>query len=74
MRRRKELSAKQWRENSRKIMERVVAHPAFEQAQCIYGYLPVRNEVDTRDLLFTAWKQGKKVAVPKVLSKTEMQY
>ncbi len=57
---------KEWEDKSRLICEKVVTHPFFLQADAIYCYVDYRREVGTRGLIEHAWKQGKKVAAPKV--------
>ena len=42
------------------------AHPLYQNAKTIYGYLPYNQEVRTVPMVEKAWKDGKKVAVPKV--------
>ena len=39
--------------------------PQYRDAKSIYGYLPFNQEVDTRDILTQALRDGKKVALPK---------
>ncbi len=49
------------------------SHPAYQKAQCIYGYLPYNQEVRTTAMLEAALRQGKRVAVPKVYGE-EMRF
>ena len=51
---------------SKKLTEQFLAHPLYQQAATIYGYLPYNQEIRTWDLLTQALKDGKQVAVPKV--------
>ncbi len=67
------ISNQEWEEKSRLICEKVVTHPFFLDSNVIYCYVDYRNEVCTRGIIETAWKQGKKVAVPKVNS-DEMEF
>lgn len=60
------ISKQEWEEKSRLICEKVVTHPFFLASNVIYCYVDYRNEVRTREIIETAWEQGKKVAVPKV--------
>lgn len=60
------ISDKEWEDKSRLICEKVVTHPFFLQADSIYCYVDYRREVGARSIIEHAWKQGKKVAVPKV--------
>ncbi|MDO5135720.1 MAG: 5-formyltetrahydrofolate cyclo-ligase [Eubacteriales bacterium] len=56
-------------ERSRQIADRVIALPAFKRASRIFAYMDFKNEVMTRFLIEEAWKDGKEVAVPKVVGK-----
>ena len=60
------ISKQEWEEKSRLICEKVVTHPFFLDSNVICCYVDYRNEVRTREIIETAWEQGKKVAVPKV--------
>ena len=60
------ISKQEWEEKSRLICEKVVTHPFFLDSNVICCYVDYRNEVRTREIIETAWKQSKKVAVPKV--------
>ena len=46
------------------------AHPAYQAAKSIYGYLPYNQEVRTVPMLRQAQFDGKRVAVPKVYGDT----
>lgn len=61
-----ELSAQFILTASRKLTEQFLAHPLYQQAKTIYGYLPYNQEVRTWALLEQALKDGKQIAVPKV--------
>ena len=74
LRQRQMLSEEEQKAYSLRVASRVTAHPLFLRAEDIFCYLPVKGEVDTSAILQTAWKQGKRTAVPKVISKTEMQF
>lgn len=52
---------------SMRICERIQALPEFEAASVVYGYIPVRGEVDVTPLLETCFKQGKRLALPRCL-------
>ncbi len=45
-------------------------HSLYQQARCIYGYLPYNQEVRTDAMLLQALLDGKRVAVPKVYGDT----
>ena len=49
------------------------AHPAYQAAKSLYGYLSYNQEVRTAKILQQAQKDGKRVAVPKVFG-DEMRF
>ena len=51
---------------SAELAERLFAHPAYQQAKALYGYLSYNQEVRTAAVLERAQWDGKRVAVPKV--------
>ena len=53
--------------------ELLVAHPAYQAAKSLYGYLSYNQEVRTAKILQQAQKDGKRVAVPKVFG-DEMRF
>lgn len=53
---------------STKLGELFAASPLYQQAKTIYGYLPYNQEVRTIPMLEQAMSDGKRVAVPKVVS------
>ena len=55
---------------SEKLGELFCASDLYKQAKSIYGYLPYNQEVRTTAMLEQAMKDGKRVAVPKVLDDT----
>ena len=55
------------------LAEKLRAHPAYQQAKSLYGYLSYNQEVRTLPMLKAAIADGKRVAVPKVFGK-EMRF
>lgn len=49
------------------LAEKLRAHPAYQKAKSIYGYLSYNQEVRTLPILQMALADGKGVAVPKVM-------
>lgn len=49
------------------LARQLYAHPAYQNANAIYGYLSFNQEVRTLPMLEQALKDGKRVAVPKVI-------
>ena len=52
---------------SEALAQQLYAHPAYKEAKAIFGYLPYNQEVRTTPMLEQAQKDGKRVAVPKVI-------
>ena len=57
-------------EKSAKLGELFLASDLYKQAKNIYGYLPYNQEVRTTAMLEQAQKDGKRIAVPKILGDT----
>lgn len=53
-------------EKDQKILERILHTDWYAKTHSIYTYVSYRAEVDTKKLIQQAWKDGKKVAVPRV--------
>lgn len=70
---RKQLTQEDWSRKSQQIYKRVETHPLFLASEEIYCYINFNHEADTREIIKTAWKLGKKVAAPKVTGK-EMDF
>lgn len=58
---------------SGKILEHCVSLPEYRDAEVIYAYVDCKREVETRELIRTAWAENKRVAVPKIVGK-EMKF
>ena len=56
------------------IFQKVCQTDQYRQAKAVYAYMDFRREVETRDFIRQAWKDGKKVAVPKVVGKDLVFY
>ncbi len=54
---------------SRSICERLMQSQAFLDADIIFGYYPVRGEVDTTPILKESFRLKKRVALPRCLDK-----
>ena len=59
---------------SRFIFMQLKELPEWKNAEVVFTYVSFGSEVDTILLIEECFKAGKKVAVPKVLSKTEMEF
>lgn len=67
-RQRDEVAAHDRDEMSREITERLLASNMYKNSKSIFCYCSMGSEVYTYDILKAALKDGKKIAVPKVLS------
>jgi len=52
------------------LAQQLYAHPAYQKASSIFGYLSYNQEVRTMPMLEQAQRDGKRVAVPKVIGDT----
>ena len=71
---RKECTDEQVETWSREIAARMAALPEFRNAQRILAYADYNHEVMTGFMIEEAWKQGKEVAVPKVVGQDMVFY
>lgn len=55
---------------SARLAQKLYAHPLYQNARAIYGYLSYNEEVRTAPILLRAQQDGKRVAVPKVFGDT----
>ena len=69
----KALTEQQIERASAELCRQMAEHPAYKEATSLYGYLSYNQEVRTRAILEQAQKDGKRVAVPKVLG-DEMEF
>ncbi len=60
------LTTAQIEDCSARLANQLFAHPAYQNARSIYGYLSYNQEVRTMPILERAKADGKRVAVPKV--------
>lgn len=60
-------------ETSRVVCEKVLQSSEFKRATVIFGYLSFRNEISVDAVLEEALRSGKTVAVPWIVSQTEMK-
>ncbi len=67
--RKRAMTAEEIEEKSRILCQMLVQTEEYRRAQTIYGYLPFNQEVRTLPILEQALRDGKKVALPKILDK-----
>ena len=60
-------------EASRAVCDKVLQSSEFRKASVIFGYLSFRNEISVDGVLEEALRLGKTVAVPWIVSQTEMK-
>ena len=63
---REALSKEEVQKKSQIICEQLMKMSCFEYAKWIYGYMPIRNEVNICPFLEYLMKKGKKIALPRV--------
>ena len=61
-------------EKSSCITAHILHSPAFQQAESVFTYVSMGSEVDTEKIILQAWKEGKRVAVPKTDRKRVMHF
>ena len=61
------LTSQQIADCSHRLALRFLQLPEYRAASSIYSYLPYNQEIDTYEILRQAQKDGKRVAVPKVI-------
>lgn len=71
---RKECTDEQIEKWSREITAKVTNLPEFQSAERILAYADYNHEVMTGFIMEEAWKQGKEVAVPKVVGQDMVFY
>jgi len=59
---------------SKEISATFLEQNFYSDATIIYVYLAYNQEIDTRYIIERAWNDGKRVAVPKVLSEERMEF
>ena len=63
------MTEMEWEEKSYQIYKNLTSHPFFLESKEIYVYIDFRKEVGTREIIESAWRDGKRVAVPKIEGK-----
>lgn len=60
-------------EASRAVCDTILRSEEYKAASVIFGYLSFHNEISVDAVLETALREGKRVAVPWIVSRTEMK-
>jgi 5-formyltetrahydrofolate cyclo-ligase len=71
---RRTLSVAQRANASEIICKRVIASREFFSSACIGCYLPMHDEVDTREIIERAWRANKRVFVPVLRGGAQMAF
>ena len=61
------LTAQEIAVRSHAICRNFLQQPFYQQAEVIYAYAAYNQEIRTEEIMEDAWRQGKRVAVPKVI-------
>lgn len=72
--RKKALTEEDILDYSARVTELFTAQPFYRDAKVLYAYLTFNEELRTDGLIRRAWADGKRVAVPRVLSKGVMEF
>ena len=70
---RRDLSEEERAEFSAEIAGKLISHPSVTQAQTIFAYSAMPDEVQTESLLSGLLDMGKRVAIPWITGKQEME-
>ena len=71
---RSQMSEAEVAEKSRQITDRLLQTAWYQNAEVIYGYAPLSNEVDDREFLEQALSEGKVVALPRTGADCSMEF
>lgn len=64
---RKMQSPAQWRQKTDTIINTIITHQWFREAEFIFCYMDVHGEVGMRTLISESWKERKRVCIPLVI-------
>ena len=71
---RRKLTASERKNGSRTICKRVINSHEFASSKFLGIYLPMRDEVDTREIIQRAWRANKRVFVPILRGSAQMLF
>ncbi|MBR5794006.1 MAG: 5-formyltetrahydrofolate cyclo-ligase [Anaerotignum sp.] len=72
--RRNAISSEERREKSRKAAAYLLQSEAFRKAKKVFTFVSMGTEIETREIMEQAWKEGKIVAVPKTEKERVMYF
>ena len=58
-------------QKSQKICEKILKSQLYKTADCIFAYMALSDEVDLSPVILQALKEGKSLALPKIISTTD---
>lgn len=61
-------------EISKIVTEKILADDCYRKADTVLSFISINQEIRTEELIRQSWKDGKKVAVPKVLAGKRMEF
>ena len=64
--RKREYRKEELEARSERILERILSLEEYQRAETVFAYMALPGEVQTRALIEHCWKEGKRVAVPRV--------
>lgn len=73
LRARRSLSASQRRAYSAAIGKRLLEHPVFLAARCVFAYASMEDEVHTEEILRVTLERGQEVSIPYIVGKRRME-
>lgn len=59
---------------SEAVCDILLSQPVYKKAEAVYPYLAYNQEIITTRLIERAWRDGKRVAVPKCLENNSMEF
>ena len=71
---RRAMTLDERREASRIICKRVIGSREFASSKLVGAYLPMADEVDTREIIQRAWRANKRVFVPILRGSAQMVF
>lgn len=71
---RREALPEEITKNSDLICDTFLSLPEYAQAEAVFAYVDCKNEVQTNKVIRQCWKDGKRIAVPKVFGQIMKYY
>ena len=71
---RNKMTKQEVKEKSILIMKRIIKEEWYEKSEELFAYYPIGNEADCRSLIRQAWKEGKRIALPRTAENYRMDF